>query len=221
MRSLLAEKAKLRFRRVFKYLKIAFTMIKAVIFDFDGVVRRGEYFSKRVEQKYGIPNDTVVEVLKSQDYKDCQLGKKTMQEVWAAPLKKWKLLITLPQLFDFWFNGEYIDKEITSLIDGLRKKVKIILLTNNPRIRLDFYNKQDGLFKHFDEVIISADIGLFKTGQEAAKLVCKLANAKPDEIVVVDNSAKDLEKHAANGFKILAYTGIKQLRADLNEKFKL
>jgi len=188
-------------------------MIEVICFDFDGVIRKGELFSNRLKEKYNIPIEETVSILKSQKWKDCQLGKKSIKDVWSNFPKKHNLNMTYKELINFWFSGEHIDKNIIKLIDKLHKKSKIILLTNNPSERLKFYDKQDSLFKHFDKIIISSDIGYFKTSPEATKLIWK----NPKEVLVIDNSEKDLERYKENGFQTILYKEVSQLEKDLKK----
>jgi len=187
-------------------------MIRAICFDFDGVVRKGKYFSDRLPKKYPhITSEEIVSILKS-DWKKAQLGKMTMKQVWEKPLNHWNIPMNLTQMFDFWFGEEYLDEEIMNLIDSLRSKFKVFLLTNNPAERMKYFDKRDKLFKHFDEVIISADITAFKTSKQAATKICELANAKPEEIIIIDNSKSDLAEYKEHGFKTVFYTTPKELK---------
>jgi FMN phosphatase YigB (HAD superfamily) len=193
-------------------------MIRAICFDFDGVILIANYFSDRLPAKYPtVTSKQILDVLKT-DWKNAQLGKKTMHSVWKKHLSKWNIPMNLDDMFKFWFDGESLNKEILTLIKSLRSDYKIILLSNNPKERVDYYNKQNKLYSYFDGVVISSDIGDFKTSSKASKKVVKLAGVSIDEIAVVDNDLKDLAKYKTQGFTTIKYTNTNNLRKQLNIK---
>jgi HAD superfamily hydrolase (TIGR01549 family) len=187
-------------------------MIKAICFDFDGVVRKGEYFSDRLPRKYpSVTSEDILSILKN-DWKKAQLGKMTMNQVWEKHLKSWKISMNLKQMFEFWFGEEHLDKGIMKIIDKLRLNAKVYLVTNNPAERMNYFDKRDKLFNHFDNIIISSNIGAFKTSKKVANKICELARAKSNEIIVVDNSQSDLSKYEKHGFKTIFYTNPSELK---------
>ena len=64
-------------------------MIKAVVFDFDGMFAdEGGQFSEKFVKKYGIPMEKVIEFFKG-EFGDCLIGKADLKEEFSKYLEKW------------------------------------------------------------------------------------------------------------------------------------
>ena len=64
-------------------------MIKAIIFDFDGMFAdEGGQFSEKFSQKYGIPMEKVITFFKA-EFGDCLIGKADLKKEFLKYLGKW------------------------------------------------------------------------------------------------------------------------------------
>lgn len=188
-------------------------MIKVIIFDADGVVMHGEWFSKRYSEKFGVPLEEIM-VFFNNEFQDCLIGKKDLKEAILPYLQKWNWDGTMEELLCFWFGEGYcIDQEMINFIKKIKEKGKIcILATNQEKYRVLYMKNEMGLGKVFDHIISSADAGCKKDEPEFYRELFKLIpNVKPDEILFFDDREKNIKTAESLGIRAKLYTGIKDL----------
>src|SRR3972149_7451745 len=110
-------------------------MIKAVLFDVDGVVLlpREKYFSERLADDYGVSPALVLPLFKN-EFKDCLLGKADLKDILKKKyLKRWGWKGSIDELLHFWWKGEKaINKSVLSQIKRLRQKGIQCYLASDP-----------------------------------------------------------------------------------------
>ena len=106
-------------------------MLKAVIFDLNGVFVQGEYLSKRIEEKFGIPQEKFLPILKDVMNKIRKPGNLDSFESWKPRLQEIGLDIAKDEFFDFWFSGEHVAPELIEYSKELRQQgFKVFILSN-------------------------------------------------------------------------------------------
>jgi len=184
--------------------------IKAVIFDADGVVMHGEWFSKRYSEKFGIPLEDIM-IFFDNEFQDCLVGKADLKEVILPHLQKWGWKGTVEEVLQFWFGDGYqLDKEMIDFIRALKSSGKIcILATNQEKHRVLYMKSEMGLGKVFDYTISSADTGCKKDTPEFYKELFKLLpEMKPGEMLFFDDRQKNIDTANSLGIKALLFKNL-------------
>ena len=164
--------------------------IRAVFFDFGGVLMRTEYQSPRqkLAERFNMDYDEIDKaVFNSESARRASLGEITEDEHWASVLKRLKLPVSEAQSFrDQFFGGDIIDRNLVEYIRCLRGSVHTGLISNAWSGLRDFLAKEK-LLDLFDTVVISAEVGTVKPLAKIYQLALEQARVSAEEAVFVDD----------------------------------
>jgi epoxide hydrolase-like predicted phosphatase len=194
--------------------------IKAVIFDLGGVLVRTEFpqVRHRLARKLGLDPTTLDRIIWGrEDWELAQVGAITYEEYWqrvGATLG----LSTPEELSDFrreYFSGDRVDQKLVHLIEKLRKRYKIGLLSNAPD-KLDTWLENDwGIRDLFDAIVYSAQVGMAKPDPAMFHLILERLNLSPSETLFIDDYPRNVEAALALGMKAIRFTGTDALLDEL------
>ena len=197
-------------------------MIKAVVYDFDGMVfEEPHFYTKELEIKYKIP---IKESLFSDDpnYLDCKKGKITLNQFLKNYYEKWrrypKYQLRFEEAKKEWFEFAKINKEIIKIGKKLKEQgIVNLILTNNTRERVDYLNEKHHLSKVF-EIIGSYDLGVLKPHPSFYEILKEKYQLKPAEILYFDDKEKNVSFLKKLGFKAELYLGIRDFKKKLDKE---
>ncbi|MEK7479353.1 MAG: HAD-IA family hydrolase [Patescibacteria group bacterium] len=181
-------------------------MIKAILFDADGVVVKGPRFSEILEEKYGITRDKT-EPFFSSEFQMAQIGRVNLREVLIPYLERWGWNGTVDDLIKVWFEGVTPDPQMLQKIAELRAKgIKCCLASNQEKLRAAYLANEMGLEKVFDKIFISAHIGHKKPLVEFFEYIAThLEGIKKEEILVWDDKDTNIDAARSFGFQAEAF----------------
>jgi len=172
-------------------------MIKAVIFDFGGVILRTHDWSGRRhwEQRLGLPKDGAEQlVFNSQMGRQAQHGRITTDDLWqwvgqqgglsAAELARFRQ--------DFW-AGDVLDKELVALIRRLRPSYQTALISNAFDDLRDVLTNEFAIADAFDVIVISAEEGIMKPDPRLYQIALDRLGCQSEETLFIDDSAHNIE----------------------------
>ena len=191
--------------------------IKAVVFDADGMVVKGDRPSLRLARDYHVPMEKL-NLFFDNEFKDCVLGKRDLKEAVAPYLPKWGWEGSVEDFLHFWFTESYHnDEEVISVAKKLKSGgIICILATNQERLRVSYMKNQMGLSKVFDHVIASSDIGYRKPQVEFLEAIMKLLpGISPSEVLYFDDREANVESAKMFGFQTKLYKSNKDMRFTL------
>src|SRR6185437_357940 len=138
-------------------------MIKAVIFDADGVLIQFSRFSDQLSEKYHIPSRKIQQFFDG-PFKDCIFGKQDLKVAAQSFLKDWNWPGTIEDFLNAWFTSTKLsDEPLMDYIQELRRQgIKCFVGTNNEKYRLNYLLTELGFAKSFDKVYGSGQIGFKK-----------------------------------------------------------
>ena len=182
-------------------------MIKAVIFDSDGVITYDPIFSKTYSEKFRISIDLINPFFEG-PFKDCLIGKADLRmELEKGWLEKWGWEGSTQEFLDYWFSvGGSPDTRILSTITKLRENgITCVLATNQEKYRAEHMVSTFSYQQIFDSVFVSASVGHKKPSAEFFEIIFKyLQNAYPslqkDEVLFWDDDMKNVKGAHAYGF---------------------
>ena len=169
-------------------------MIKAILFDFDGVLTvdktGSESILNYIAEKTNIPLDT----LKTEYYKynsDLLYGRLTHRDIWESLCKSIGYSIEYSILIDS-FRNTPIDNEMISFAKELKKSYKIGMITDNKCDRIHEVLSHHDLKDLFDTVSISAEYGSGKEERPIFDITTEKLAVTPEQCIFIDNSPKNL-----------------------------
>ncbi|VVA43509.1 conserved hypothetical protein [Candidatus Roizmanbacteria bacterium] len=185
-------------------------MIKSIIFDFAGVIGSDGYWIWLKEKLPDLDN-------KKRYFQDISVqvdnGTITNQEFVNAIAKA----VNVPEKI-VWkeiFKRIIINQDLLNLINQLKKKYKIGLLTNFTNEWLSQIIEIYDLDKYFDIKVISSLEKLVKPDKKIYSTTLNLLKSKPDEAVFIDDRQYNVDGGENVGIKSLLFTTNEKLINDL------
>ena len=197
-------------------------MIKAIIFDLNGVFIQGPYLSERYNEKYGVEKDdffrvmdNILQIVRLPDAGDTYSHFK-------PSLKKWDIKMSRADFYDFWFKSEKMVPSMVRMVKELKKdNFQIYILSNNFKERTKHYLKVYPKFKNlFDKMYFSWQTGYRKDNIKAYRNVLKDNNLKANECVFFDDKDKMVEMAESAGIHSYKFRDARGVKRVINKLSK-
>jgi len=198
--------------------------IRAVFFDFGGVIMRTEYQSPRqkLAERFNMDYDEMDRaVFGSDSARRASLGEITEDAHWSAVMKRFKQPASEMQVFrSNFFGGDVIDRKLVEYIRSLRGKFHTGLISNAWSGLREFITKEK-LLDLFDTVIISAEIGMVKPSAKIYEVALNQAKVSADEAVFVDDVQVNVEACEKIGMKGVLFNEPEKSLSRLNHLLQI
>ena len=187
-------------------------MIKAIIFDFFGVLV-GDGFDVTYRYAGGDPkkDHNFTESLLDQ----ANRGQITVDDFRAKISER--LGITPDQYQQVSHEAEQLNYELLDYIKSLRPKYKTAILSNVNSGGLQRRMSPELLREHFDVLVESAELGYIKPEPEAYQLTAEKLGVSTDECVFIDDREGYVAGAEAVGMKGIHYSDLSSLKAALSK----
>lgn len=169
-------------------------MIKAILFDFDGVLTIDKTGSTTICNYIADACRIPVEKVKMCYYPFNQqllLGEKVHQEIWPAFCEAMRRQIDYGVLLDS-FRSTRLDDRMIALVKELKENYRIGMVTDNKCDRIETILEHNRIEKYFDAIAISANLHVRKDGPAIFEHILKKLNVCASECVFIDNTEKNL-----------------------------
>jgi beta-phosphoglucomutase family hydrolase len=197
-------------------------MLKAVIFDLDGVIIDSEPFHLVVNEKI-FAN---LGINLSEDEYQSFIGT-THQDMWSTIKKKYGLLQSVPELVNMQVSGNinYIKNEkidaiegVTGLLSRLKKaNIKIGIASSSPTEVIELVIKKLGISDYFSVVVGGEKIEKGKPSPDIFLKAAKVLNTKPENCVVIEDSENGVKAAKAAGMKCVGFRNPNSGNQDLKK----
>lgn len=187
-------------------------MVKAIIFDFFGVICPDLYWAWLKDH---VKNLELQRQYFQELSNDLDLGKLTVSE-FAEKLSA-KSDVDSKEIIPQIHSYTSIDKELVGFIEKLKKDYKVGLLSNARASMIEEILTKNDLTNLFDSVVISEKVGFIKPQAEIFQFALDSLKTKPEETVFVDD--REVHTNAASklGIKSLVFTTSEELRVNLRD----
>ena len=183
--------------------------IQAVFWDLGGVIIRTEDRTRRAawEARLGLPPRELDQIVFAGDMgRKAAVGQAGEEDVWAWVAERLGLDPEQRENLrkDFW-RGEDLDLELVGYIRGLRANYRTGLISNAwPEIRREIENEWR-IADAFDDLIISAEVGLAKPDPRIYQLALKALGVEASQAIFVDDFIENLEAASALGMHTVRF----------------
>jgi len=198
-------------------------MIKAIIFDLNGIFIQSPKLSERFQEKFGISSAEFLDALNKIMPKLRRPNAGDAFTYWNPYFGKWGLKLTREQFFNFWFNTEKKVPELVELVKQIKEKgIKLFILSNNFAERANYYKKNFPFLREtFDKVYYSWQTGFVKPDLQAFRNLLSEQKLEPEECIYFDNSKENIEAGKSLGIKSFIFEDIKGFKKNMAELIKI
>jgi epoxide hydrolase-like predicted phosphatase len=195
-------------------------LIKAVVWDLGGVLARTLDRAPRTElaRSLGMTYSELDEaVFNSPSARQATLGKISVEEHWANVYRNLNWPVEQQDVFQklFW-GGDRLDQDLVAYIRRLKPVFKTGLLSNNwPNLRHLIENRWQ-INDAFDELVISAEVGLKKPEQPIYDLTLQRLGVRPEQAVFVDDFIENIHAAQQFGWQAVHFRSPEKALAELN-----
>lgn len=193
--------------------------IRAVIWDLGGVlVRTEDYTSRdRLAARLGLSREELEDLVFSNDSGDrAQLGLISVEQHLENLRQRFSLQRSEMDHFwkDFW-GGDRLDAELVAFIRSLRARYRTGLLSNAFSDLRHYVTHVWKFADAFDEMVISAEVGLVKPDARIYRLILERLGVAPQEAVFIDDMPRNVEGARAVNLHAVQFVTPQQARGEL------
>lgn len=185
-------------------------MIKAIIFDFAGMIGSDGYWVwlREVVPNIDVRKPFFAELADKVDkgLVDNTVNIKTLSQETGVPVDQiWKQI----------YAKIIINSELVNYIKALKKKYLLGLLSNYTYPWLEEILEKHHLYPLFDAVIISSRHKILKPERQAFQIIFNALHVSPEEVIFIDDRQNQVESAIKIGIKSILFTTNEKLRQDL------
>jgi putative hydrolase of the HAD superfamily len=194
-------------------------MIKAVIFDFGGVLMITEDYKPRHtwDQRLGLPVGSVERAVHHSDlWVQAQLGRVTYQAYWDGVAEMLRMRPDeIPPLREDYFSGDRLNYKVVNLIRDLKQANYPVALLSNDIPQLVDKLRDLHIVDLFDPILISAQIGVMKPDPTAYRVALQALDVAPNEAIFIDDSFVNTRAAQSVGLHTILFRPDMDLRGEL------
>ena len=193
-------------------------MLKAAIFDLNGIFLQSPKMSDRFEKDFNIPTSVFLQKL----FEIMEATRKPNAgpafAYWKPALDEWKVNLSESEFWDYWFKTEIQSEQMIKFSKSLRAKgIKVFILSNNFKERAEYYGHYPWIHEAVDKVYFSWQTGFVKPDKRAWELVLSENNLRPEDCIYFDDQQVNLDVSESLGIKSYMFTNEAELEKVVNE----
>lgn len=197
-------------------------MIKAIIFDLNGIFLQSPKLSDRFEKDFNIKPAVFLPKLFEIMEKVRKPEAQPAFSFWKEILEEWKVKFTEKEFWNYWFGGEIQSEKMISFSKNLRGKgIKIFILSNNFKERASFYEHYPWTNDSIDKLYFSWQTGFVKPDVRAWELILSENILKPEECLYFDDQEKNVKAAESVGIKSFIFKNEMEIEKVVDEYLHL
>ena len=178
-------------------------MIRAVFFDYDGVLttdKTGSLTTNRYLSQAAGVDFSKIQTVFGRFSRDLTLGKTTHTQIWQEVCDELAQDIGINILHEA-FESTPINEGMFLLARQLKDSYSVGIITDNKKDRIDHLKRTQALETLFNPIVVSAEIGGNKQSAEIFSYALDCAKVLAEESVFIDNNQENLVAPKALGIK--------------------
>ena len=197
------------------------TTIRAVIFDLGGVLVRTEDRAPRdrLAARLGMTYDELSSLIfESPSSKQASLGQiGVSQHLESVRANLGLSLEAFQAAYEEFWAGDALDTSLMDFLRSLRPRYQTALLSNAWDDLRGVLDREWNILDAFDQVIISAEVGLVKPDERIFRLALERLGVTPGEAVFVDDFTHNVEAARLAGLHAIHFRSADQVRAEVEQ----
>jgi putative hydrolase of the HAD superfamily len=191
-------------------------MIRALLFDADGVVIVPWRFRRYLEREHGI-TPAMAHGFFRDAFGDCLAGKADLKQVLPPYLAQWRWKGSVDDFVAAWLETENaVDGRVVGLIRSLRQSgILCCLASSQERTRAEYMTTVMGFSGLFDRQFFSCHLGYVKPEQGYFKAIQGLLGMDGQDILFWDDSAANVEAARECGWNAETYADFEGFKKKL------
>lgn len=193
---------------------MSYNMVKYIIFDWGGVFTHGHLlkdFAKNLSDKCGKDKNEIEKIFREAEY-PYETGQINPEVFWENFKMALGVDLSKEEIQKIFLNSYSINEAMLELAKKLRKRYKLILLTNNYEDLFDFIKKEYQLENYFDHLFSSSDLKDKKPNKEIYKFVLDKLKINPEEAIFIDDKEKNIIGARQVGLETIHFKGVAGLK---------
>lgn len=182
-------------------------MIKAIFFDYDGVLtldRTGSLTTNRsLSEQTGIPYERVCRALQPHN-EALNTGESSYAKIWPAVCAELERDLSLDLLTKA-FESTPINEEMVRFARRLKGRYSVGIITDNKKDRIDCLKRCQRLSEVFDPIVVSAEVRCTKASPLSFERALACAGVDAPDSIFIDNAPGNLVAPAALGMKTVHF----------------
>lgn len=180
-------------------------MIKAVIFDYFGVLSSDEYWrAMGGDSRTGAAFHSLAQ--------EVNLGHITWHDFVARVAEQ---AGKSPEQLGLLYQAERLNPELLAYVASLKPRYKLGLITNAHHEFLEPILAEAHLDTLFDSVVMSSHLGITKPDPRIFRAALDELDVQPQEAVFIDDIASNADGAARAGLHAITYHSLEQFQAEL------
>jgi putative hydrolase of the HAD superfamily len=196
------------------------TTIKAVLFDFGGVVAEEGFYEglMAIGSMNGLNPEAFFKTAEALIIETGYLtGTSDEATFWNAVRDETRIAMSDAALREEILRRFKLRPKIISYVDVLRSKGFIVSMLSDQTNWLDEIDQKTNLFQHFDRIFNSFHIHKSKRDATVFRDVCSDLNVRHDEALFIDDNAKHIQRAEGEGLRVIHFTGMSDFKKRVKE----
>jgi len=166
---------------------------KAILWDLGGVILRTEDWEPR--HCLDLPDGKIYElVFESEISRKATVGKASNDDIWMRVGEQLTLSSAeLTLVRDEFWSGDQIDMELIRFIRARKTETKMGLLSNGWPSTRSFIDERWHIADIFDDMVISAEVGLAKPDQRIYQLALDRLGVEAEQTIFIDDFDENIQ----------------------------
>ncbi len=195
-------------------------MIKAVVFDFGGVLAKEGFHEglKAIGRKNGLDPDLFFEHADALIYETGYLtGRAEEPAYWETLRERTGITGSDEELRKEILTRFVLRPRMLATVDRLRSRGFIVVMLSDQTNWLDELDRETALSGHFDRVFNSFKIHKSKREAAVFRDICAVLGADPSETLFIDDNIGHIRRAAAAGLQTIHFTAFEDFENRLDE----
>jgi putative hydrolase of the HAD superfamily len=181
-------------------------VIRAAIFDIDGVLVKSGLFGKHL-QSLGI-DPAALQSFWHGPFAECSLGRADLKQALSPFIEQWGYPGSVDDCVNAWFEADStLNHPLLDEIEQLRARgLPCHVASNQERHRATYLERVMGLASRFDRFFLSCHLGVKKPSAEFYRRITLELDAPPSSLLYIDDQQANVDAARAAGWHAELYT---------------